>query len=440
MRVFWAIAVGNCLELYDFTLFGYFSVVLAKVFFPQANPMTALLLTLSTFGVGFVTRPVGGILFGAYADRNGRRKAIVMTMGLMSLGTAIVAVCPGYATLGVAAPIILVIGRLIQGLGMGGEVGPTAALLFELSRGRRRVLYVSIFMASQGVSALLGGLTGYALSATFSPMDISAGLWRLPFLIGLLIGPVGLYLRTTLQDPDDQVTEQEFPVRRVLARHKAQLASGFLLFLSGTASTYVVMFYLPTYLTGVVNAPPRTAFLAGCVAGLVMAAGSLLGGLVADRFQIRRLLVLIAITGSSLLIIPAFRLLHDAPGLAATLTIVAVLVSFNSLQAGSVLSLILESFPAGVRATGLALVYSTGVIVGGFGQLIVTALIQASGDPAAPGFYMIACSGLTALSLIFGRFSEAPRHVKTGVGGQRARVAATAAPDRTGSLLHVRQR
>lgn len=401
-RMIWAIAVGNCLELYDFTLFGYFSVVLAKVFFPAADPFTSLLLTLSTFGVGFVTRPLGGILFGAYADRKSRRHAMMVTMGLMSVGTGIMAACPGYAAIGLAAPVILVIGRLIQGLGMGGEVGPTATLLFELGSDRRRVLFVSIFAASQGASALLGGLTGYGLSVLFSPEAISEGAWRLPFLVGLLLGPIGLYLRNAVPDTDGRHVVQRFPIRRLISHHKRTLASGFLLFLSGTASMYVVVLYIPTYLTGVIGVPPRTAFLAGCAAGSVMAVGSLVGGLLADRFQIQRLLALGAVGTSTILIIPAFRLLQGAPGLGAILAIVAVLSALNALQAGSVLSLILQSFPAGLRATGLALVYSSGVIVGGFGQVFVTALIKLTADTAAPGFYMIGCSFLTATALVAG--------------------------------------
>jgi len=406
LHIYWALALGNCFELYDFTLFGYFSVVLAKVFFPSHDPMTSLLLTLSTFGVGFVTRPLGGVVFGNLADRKGRRQAIMLTMGLMSVGTGVVAVCPSYASIGIWAPLILVLGRLIQGLGIGGEVGPTGAILFELSRGRGRVFHVSIFMASQGASALLGGLTGYLLSVFFSPESIGQGAWRLPFVIGLLLGPVGLYLRNRLHEPDDAGLKQVFPFRRVMSHHKAQIGAGFFLFLSGTASTYVVMFYMPTYLTGVVGMPVRTAFLSGCVAGFVMIVASLAGGVIADRFSARRLLVLIAVSGSAILIIPAFRVLEQDPTLATTLAIVGTLVGLNGLQAGSVLSLILESFPPDVRATGLAIVYSTGVIVGGFGQMIVTALIRLTGDLSAPGYYMIACAALTASSLALGRFSH----------------------------------
>lgn len=404
-HILWAIALGNCFELYDFTLFGYFSVVLARVFFPGQDPITSLLLTLSTFGVGFVTRPLGGVLFGTLADRVGRRQAIMLTMGLMSAGTGIVAACPGHDVIGIWAPVILVIGRLIQGLGIGGEVGPTATILFELGSSRLRVFHVSIFMASQGASALLGGLTGYLLSVTLTPDQIALGAWRLPFIAGLLLGPIGLFLRSRLREAEPRVDKPAFPLRHILSGYKTQIASGFLLFLSGTASTYVVMFYMPTYLTGIIGMPPRTAFLAACVSGLAMISLSLAGGLLADRFAARRVLIVISTVGSSILIIPAFRLLELHPSLGVTLMIVAILVSFNGLQAGSVLALILDSFPKDVRATGLALVYSTGVIVGGFAQMIVTALIRITGDLAAPGFYMIACALCTASALVFGRFS-----------------------------------
>lgn len=404
-KALWAVALGNCLELYDFTLFSYFSVLLAKLFFPTHDPLTSLLLTVSTFGIGFVARPIGGILFGALADRIDRGRVMVMTMALMAAGTGIVAVCPGYREIGVWAPAILVVGRLVQGLGIGGEVGPTASYLFETGRDRSRVFHVSIFMASQGFSALLGGATGLLLGIAFTPEHIEAGAWRLPFLAGLLLGPVGVYLRARLRGHFSTAVSAKIPLRRMLGQYKAQIVSGFLLFLSGTASTYVVMFYMPTYLTGVVGLPARTAFLAAMSAGLVMAPVSLLGGILADRYAAQRLLILISVTGSSFLILPAFHLLEHQPPLSVTLGVVAVLVALNALQAGSVLALILGSFSADVRATGTAVVYSAGVVVGGLAPMIVTTMIKLTGDLASPGLYMIACGSCSALALAFGRFS-----------------------------------
>lgn len=398
-RVIAAVAVGNCLELYDFALFGFFSVVLAKVFFPAGAQMTSLMLALATFGVGFVTRPLGGVLFGAYADRRGRRPAIVMTMALMSLGTVIVAFCPSYASIGRWAPAILVLGRLIQGLGIGGEVGPTAALLLDVSKGRRTVTHVSVFMASQGFAALLGALTGAALNAVFAPDVIEAWAWRLPFALGLLVAPVGFYLRIALREPDFAYPPSETPLRTVFMENRRQLASGVLLFLSGTASTYVVMFYMPTYLVGIIGRPPSVAYLAGAVAGMVMTIGSIVGGLIADRFSMRKPLVLIGAFGSAVSILPAFRSFQIDQPLILVLVVVGWLAALNSLQAGSVLALILESFPAHVRATGLSLVYSSGVVVGGFAQLAVTNAIVLTGDRTAPAYYVMICASLTLLAL-----------------------------------------
>ncbi|MET3710893.1 MHS family proline/betaine transporter-like MFS transporter [Sphingomonas trueperi] len=401
-RICLAVAVGSCFELYDFVLFSQFAVVLSRLFFPAHDPVTSLMLTLSTFGVGFVTRPIGAVVFGVYADKQGRRAAVVLTLALMTLGTAMVACAPVYASVGVLAPILLVTGRLIQGFGIGGEVGPSAAILLDLAPASQRTSYVSIFMAAQGVAAILAGLTGLWLNATFSAAAIESWAWRLPFLFGLLLGPVGMMLRSASYFPETARSKAS-PLRDVLTRHKAGVGIGLVMFMSGTSTTYVAIFYIPTYLSGILGMPVHTGFVAGACAGTVMAAMSLVGGRLSDSVFSPRLLAMLGSGGLAILSVPAFTILSHSPGLAWILVITSVLICLNGLQAGATLIMILRAFADQVRATGLALVYGLGVLVGGFAQLAVTGLMRALGTHSAPGYYMLVCSALSFIAFATAR-------------------------------------
>src|SRR6266446_5910625 len=199
----WAVAAtvaGNALEFYDFLVYSTFAVYIGKAFFPTRTEFAGLLLSLATFGVGFFTRPLGGLLIGAFGDRAGRRPALMLTIGLMAVGTLAVAVTPPYAAIGIAAPVILVAARLIQGLALGGEVGPSTAVLLECSPPGRRGAYTSWQSGSQGIAILACGLIGVGLGAMLSKEQLSDWGWRVPFALGLIIVPVGLYIRRRLPE------------------------------------------------------------------------------------------------------------------------------------------------------------------------------------------------------------------------------------------------
>nr|WP_257993464.1 MFS transporter [Cupriavidus pauculus] len=195
-----AAAIGNGLEIYDFTVYSFFAATIGRLFFPASSPMASLLLSFATFGAGFVMRPLGAVLIGSMADRRGRKAALTLTIGLMTAGTALIAFTPSYATIGVAATVLVVLGRLLQGLSAGGEVGAASALLMESATQDRRCFLVSWQAATQGAAALLGALTGAAVSATLSPEALQSWGWRVPFMVGLLIAPVGIYIRRHLEE------------------------------------------------------------------------------------------------------------------------------------------------------------------------------------------------------------------------------------------------
>lgn len=394
-----ALSAGNAMELYDFTLYSFFALTIGKLFFPVQSAFGPLMLALLTFGIGFVVRPLGGIVIGAYADRVGRKPALVLTISLMALGTLLIGLCPTYAQIGVAAPGIIVVGRMLQGFSAGGEIGVATTVLMEFGPPAGRGLRVGWQMASQGAAALMGALSGFLLSLCLPADALEAWGWRLPFLTGLLIVPVGLYLRRLLPETAQPGPGGRAGLTELLSTHRTTLMHGVMMIMGGTASTYVNIFYMPTYLIKVVGLPAHTAFLTGCIAGATMLVAAPVAGLLSDRLGRRRPFVVATALASALLTYPAFWMLSGIASVPATLVVVGLLIATNGFGAGSCLLLLLESFPSHVRATGLSLVYSVGVSVfGGFAQFVVTWLISITGDPISPAWYVSAC----ALATLFG--------------------------------------
>ncbi len=195
-----ATLVGNTIEFYDFIAYAFFAVYIGKAFFPTNDPTASLLLSVATFGLGFLTRPLGAVMIGAYADRAGRKPALLLTVGLMSLGTLGLVATPSYASIGIAAPIILVLSRLAQGFALGGEVGPANAVLLECAPVKQRALYMSLQGASQGVANMAGGIVGLVVASALTRDQLASWGWRIPFAFVLLLIPVGVYMRRVLPE------------------------------------------------------------------------------------------------------------------------------------------------------------------------------------------------------------------------------------------------
>jgi MFS family permease len=292
----WGIAAtvaGNALEFYDFLAYSTFAVYISHAFFPTGNAFVSLLLTLAAFGVGFLTRPLGGLLIGAYADRAGRRPALMLTISLMTLGTLALALTPSYASIGPAAPVILVIARLVQGLALGGEVGPSTAVLLECAPAGRRAYFVSWQNASQGVAVLAAGMVGYALSTILEPQQLALWGWRVPFVLGLTIVPVGIYIRRRLPETLEAAGSRgSGAVLSILWRqHRRPLLLAILIIMSLTVSTYVTA-YMTTYALTTLGMPASKAMFASIANGGVMMAGALLGGRLSDRFGRKAVMIL----------------------------------------------------------------------------------------------------------------------------------------------------
>jgi MHS family proline/betaine transporter-like MFS transporter len=396
-----ATALGNGLEMFDFTIYSFFALLIGKQFFPSDTPFGSLLMAVATFGIGFVMRPLGGVLIGNYADRAGRKAAMTLTIMMMAVGTALIGLAPTYKSIGVLAPILIVIGRLIQGFSAGGEIGASTTLLMESSGPSSRGFLTSWQVGSQGAAALIGALSGFALSNLLSPVNLETWGWRVPFLFGLLIGPVGMYIRQALDETHTDAPRPQSAFREVLSNYKRQLIIGISLIISSTAAMYVVVFYMPTYLIRVLHLPPSTAFLAGCVSGATLMVGAPLAGLIADRLGRRKPMVMCAMVMGAVLIYPAFWLLNHTTDIGIALVIIACLVACLAGSSIPMMLLLLESFPKHVRATGLSVVYSVGVsIFGGFAQFIVTWLISTTGNQMSPAWYMVVCSLISLTGLI----------------------------------------
>ena len=394
-----ACSLGNALEMYDFTIYSFFAVLIGKHFFPSESAMASLLMSLATFGVGFLMRPVGAMVIGRYADRRGRKAALSLTIGLMTLGTALIAFAPTYSQIGIFATLLLVAGRLIQGMSAGGEVGTASVFLMESSAVGNRCQNVSWQAASQGYAALLGAGFGFALSQLLDPAALESWGWRVPFMFGLLIGPVGWYIRTRL--PETHEAAPAHKADQVLdAELLKRIAQGIGLMASSTIGMYLFVFYMPTYLTTAMHYPQSSAMAIAGISSGCMAIICPLAGKFADKYQLRKRLLVWTILAPVVLTLPVFYVLGHVEHMGLAMMCVAALILPTCIGAGAYFALIMEGFPKAQRAFGTSVSYSLGVtLFGGFSPLIATWLIAAMGTPLAPAYYLLVGGAVSLVCL-----------------------------------------
>jgi MFS family permease len=408
-----AAAIGNALEWYDFIVFGFFAVIISRLFFPTDSQYASLLFTTATFGVGFFMRPVGGILIGIYADRQGRKAALLVVIASMTVAIALIAFAPTYAAIGIGAPLIIVVARLLQGFSAGGEFASATAFLIESAPAGRRGFYGSWQMVGQGLAVLIGAILGAVLTKTLSPEAIDGWGWRIPFLFGLVIGPVGLYIRNSLAETQaflqsDQTSQSRTAGRRVLASHIKQILVCFGIVVSGTISFYVILVYIPTFARSQLQLPLDQAFLAqaiglACEVALIPICGALSDRIGRKPVMIASLLLSLVVT------YPLFMWVSSSPSFSRLLVMQVVLCSVFGIGNGPVSTALGEQFPTRVRSTALAIGYNVAVMLfGGFAPFFVTWLIHATGTPIAPAFYLMfgAAVGLFAVLFLTERAGE----------------------------------
>ncbi|WP_256330044.1 MFS transporter [Variovorax sp. YR216] len=410
-RTIVATTIGNALEFFDFTVYGFLALVIGKLFFPTFSSYGQLLLTVASFGVGFIVRPLGGIVIGSYADRAGRKKAMTLTIFLMALGCAMIAFAPTYAQIGVAAPILIVLARLIQGFSAGGEVGASTTLLVEHATPKNRGYMASWQFASQGLGILLGAVVVGVLLTALPAQAMESWGWRVPFLLGMLIAPVGMYIRRHLEESLDvheapATTDAPRPhgsLSAVCREHGKTVLAAILSIIGGTAAAYVVTFYMPTYAIRELGLPPPVALFGAALTGLLSFALAPLVGVWSDRIGRKRLIVASRVL-LALLIYPGFLWLNASPTPTALYTVVGLLSITLVMQTVPGITMLPEMFPKHVRATGMSLVYSVGVaLFGGFSPFISTWLLNATGNKLAPAWYLLTVSMVSLLGLLWMR-------------------------------------
>lgn len=399
-RAIIATVLGNGLEWFDFTVYSFFAVIIAQLFFPAGDELSSMLMAVATFGVGFVMRPIGGLVLGVYADKVGRKAALSLTILLMAVGTAMIGLAPTYEQAGMAAPLLIVFARLLQGFSAGGEMGGATAFLTEHAPAHRRAFYSSWIQSSIGFAVLLGAATGTLVTTLLDEQALHSWGWRLPFLLGLLIGPVGYFIRRHLDETpafaelQAQAAERS-PLLEVFSRFPRETFASFSLVVLWTVCTYVLLFYMPTYSVRTLGLPPSTGLLAGMLGGAVIMAGSPLVGHLADRWG-RRIFLSAAALAILLLSWPLFAWINRAPGLLSLLVFQAIFGLLIALYTGPILAVFAELFPARVLSTGLSVAYNASVtLFGGFAPFFITWLIARTGSSMAPALYVMVAAAIS---------------------------------------------
>jgi MFS family permease len=399
------VSCGNFLEMYDFMVFGYYAAAIGNAFFPSRSAFASLMLSFMTFGAGFLMRPLGAIVLGTYADRHGRRAGLILTLGLMSIGILSIACVPGYATIGLLAPVIVLAGRLIQGFSAGMELGGVSVYLAEIATPGRKGFYVSWQSASQQAAVMFAALLGVVLTRALSPASMTAWGWRVPLLVGCLIVPFLFRLRRSLDETDDfRARRHRLDTRdllRSLAANAPLVAIGTLLVTMTTVSFYMITAYTPTFGSTVLH----LASLDGLIVTLCVGASNLFWlpvmGALSDRVGRRPLLVTFTIVMLATAY-PVMLWLVAAPSFGKLLAVELWLSFIYGSYNGAMVVFLTEIMPAEVRTAGFSLAYSLATaIFGGFTPAISTYLIHVTGDRAVPGLWLsfAALCGLVAAGL-----------------------------------------
>jgi MFS family permease len=404
-RAITAGVIGNVLEWYDFGVYGYLVPTISALFFPAGDPTVSLLLTFAVFGVGFVMRPIGSIVFGIYGDRKGRRKALSAVIFVMALSTFAIGLLPTYAGAGITAPILLVIVRLFQGLSTGGEFGGSSAYIVEYAPQHRRGFFGSFQLVGVASGFLLGSLTAALLDSALSQADRLAWGWRLPFLFGIAVGLVGIYMRWKISDTPiyNEIEERGdvtmSPLADALLRHPRETLLAFTSTLYNTVAYYIALIYMTTYMAKIGGLPQGTALWIATGSLAVMI--TLLPGLgkLSDRVG-RRPLMLFS-CGAYIVLGYPFFLMASSGSVALTVLGQILMMVCYAPYAATCASFLTEIIPTRVRYTAMSVGYNTAVaIFGGFAPFIATWLVGATGSPYAPAAYLIAAAVVTGFVVL----------------------------------------
>jgi MFS transporter, MHS family, citrate/tricarballylate:H+ symporter len=400
--------IGNMLEFYDFVTYSFFAIQIGRTFFPSHSQFASLMLSLATFGAGFVTRPIGALVIGAYSDRVGRRPAMILSFTMMGSAIIALAVTPSYDAIGIAAPILVIVVRLVQGFSLGGEVGPTTAYLMEAAAVGRRGLAVSCQPASQQIAATAGALVGVVLSEVMTSEALDSYGWRIAFLIGAITLPFGLWMRTRLPETLHGREIGTFMAQttgnslRAIRANVRVMILGLLILASGTIITYVTQ-YMTTYAENTLHVATDLAFATTVVSNGVGIVAALYGGWLADRAGRWPVMVWPQLA-ALLLTYPVFLWIVDTRSAFALLGGLAVLSLVGTIPYSAFYVALAEGLPKNIRGSAFATIYAVAIATfGGTAQLIVTWLIHATGNALAPAWYMMFATAVGLVAMIMMR-------------------------------------
>lgn len=400
------VASGNFLEMYDFQVFGYYAAAIARTFFPSGNEFASLMLSLATFGAGFLMRPIGAIMLGAYIDNRGRRDGLLLTLGLMAIGTVSIACTPSYASIGLIAPLVVVAGRLVQGLSAGVEAGGVSVYLFEIATPGHKGFYVSWQAASQQVAVMFAAVVGLGLTSRLTGDQMTRWGWRVPLLVGCVIIPLLFLLRRSLEETPEFLQRKHHlsprEILRTLARNWRLVALGTLLTIMNTVCFYLITAYTPTFGGSVLHLAAMDNMIVTLCVGASNFVWLPIMGAVSDRIGRRPLLAAVSVL-ALLTAYPALSWLINAPSFSRLMTVELWLSFLFASYNGALIVFLTEIMPADVRTAGFSLIHSSATaIFGGFTPAIATYLIHATGNRAIPGAWLsfAAACGLIATALL----------------------------------------
>ena len=397
---------GNFLEQYDFFLFGFYATYIAAKFFHSDNEYVSLMMTFTVFAAGFLMRPLGAIFLGAYVDKVGRRKGLIVTLSLMALGTILITFVPGYDQIGIIAPILVVIGRLLQGFSAGVEMGGVSVYLAEISTDKNRGFITSFQSGSQQIAVVFAALLGYSINLILTPEQLGDWGWRIPFLIGCLIIPLIFILRRTLEETEVFMAQKTHPTgteifQTMVANWKVVIA-GMLMSAMTTTTFYFITVYTPIFAKRELNLSTSESLIAAVLVGLSNFLWLPIGGWLSDRIGRRPVLVGIA----ALAIFTAFPTLNWLVNNITFSNLILALLYFSfffGMYNGSMVATLAESMPPRVRTVGFSLAFSLATaLFGGVTPMVSTFIIEKTGDPSMPALWLMfaaTCSLLASLYL-----------------------------------------
>lgn len=401
------VASGNFLEQYDFFVFGYFATYIGTVFFPNTDPVLSTISAFAAFGVGFFMRPLGAMFLGAYIDRKGRRVGLLLTLGMMAVGTLTIAVTPGYASIGIAAPIIVVLGRLLQGFSAGVELGGVSIYLAEIATPGRRGFYTSWQSGSQQIAVILASVIGVAVQSSLSEAAMKAWGWRVPLLIGCAIIPLIFWLRSSLTETDAfrrmKQVKRSSEVFAIMARNWRLILTGAAISVLTTTTFYLITAYTPTFGKTALSLDSTGVLEVTIVVGLSNFIWLPIGGMISDKIGRYPLLLLIPVV-TILSAYPVMLWLVGAPSFPKLLTVVLLFSMFFGLYNGSMIPLLAELMPPSVRTAGFSVAFAVATaLFGGATPYVSENLIKWTGDRASPALWLTVAAVVSFVGAVFAR-------------------------------------